>query len=961
MIPEKLGDYEVLAPLGDGGMGVVFRARHVTLKREVALKILNAHAVMEPEGRVRFQREAVLAARLSHPNLITIMDGGEADGILYLAMELIDGETLHRMIRRVAPIPWAQALALVSRMAAGLAHLHSQDILHRDIKPPNVMVSREGYVKLLDFGLARAVDSTLLTQAGSLVGTVPYLAPEIITGFPASTGSDLWSIGCIFYQLLTGETHIPIEPVSELLRAISQAPIIPPSNRRPEIPDAVSRLALSLLSRPIAGRPPSAQHLQEMADTLLADLANSNWEQELTPGFLDRVSRCAPVPPSARTIGATEVTPHLRRVPTPRDPLSRVPTPQNLRRRVPSSAHRSSPMFRKWKQDWRIPAAAMLLVVAVFTGLSFRGGSGPGAAPSPGPIGGIPDSNRASVFRQWHDLVSYLPALAEGGVGARRAMTELKTRSGMDMGQTPESWIQWFRLGQWLADPHRGAPPHFADWGTDLMDPIEEKVAIGYLGDGSRPSGAPLLSALVKSVGSRPNDGRCWLALGRALEQDNLPAGAQVAYTRALSALTPPGMGDMPTFVWTGFARALTVVPGRSIEREWCDWLPFGRSRLNCWTGLREVIGLHNPDLFVRLLRKAQELPPQDEIASLCLGRFQLEIQGQVAPALTTWTEALRRHPKCTELLECLAEFHAFRGNTDDLRHILIAVREVKTNLSLEINFLLNEPTVQSPIKQDTFELVPPAELLEHDLYRLLELGLYADAAQRVTEYLQLYPARQGYLGLLAAELLANGATDPRYFPCARKLLIGRRAPPITWDRMAGILSTKAGMPYMEELLAQATDDSAPAYLVGLIRALWLSRAGEYARSLDLAGPQLQATSPPRSVVGLFGEILARPLLAKALGQPVPTAALERAQVMNLPSGIHQDVLLALRTEDFKNGALLASQAFDRNATQSYWALVRIQCAYRSGNPEWKEWARRLKVNARAHRNGLWLLRSLPR
>jgi len=216
VIGKTLGHYEILAPLGAGGMGEVYRARDTRLGREVAVKVLSDELAGDSAFLARFDREARLLASVNHPNIATIHEIDEKDGVRFLALELIEGETLARRLSR-GVLPHDEALQICRQVAAALEAAHEKDIIHRDLKPGNVMLTRGNHVKVLDFGLAKEIpaedsedtgeDSTVLTQVGdgpAFVGTVPYMSPEQIRGEVLDQRTDIWAFGCLMYQLLTG-------------------------------------------------------------------------------------------------------------------------------------------------------------------------------------------------------------------------------------------------------------------------------------------------------------------------------------------------------------------------------------------------------------------------------------------------------------------------------------------------------------------------------------------------------------------------------------------------------------------------------------------------------------------------------------------------------------------------------------------------------------------------------------
>lgn len=203
MDPKRLGGYELRDVLGEGGMGTVYRAHDPTLDRPAAVKVIRAKALSE-EGKERFLREARASSKINHPNIITIYAAGEENGAPYMAMELIDGNTLREVID-AGGIDWRVSTRWVIQLLDALQRLHAEGIVHRDLKPENVMVTKDGVVKLMDFGLAHLTSSTAITQEGTTLGTVPYMSPEQVLGRKLDARSDLFSVATIFHEMLTGQ------------------------------------------------------------------------------------------------------------------------------------------------------------------------------------------------------------------------------------------------------------------------------------------------------------------------------------------------------------------------------------------------------------------------------------------------------------------------------------------------------------------------------------------------------------------------------------------------------------------------------------------------------------------------------------------------------------------------------------------------------------------------------------
>jgi serine/threonine-protein kinase len=256
-IGSQLGSHEIIALLGKGGMGEVYRARDLKLKREVAIKILPEEFSRDADRVSRFQREAEVLASLNHPNIAAIYDLQEANETRFLVLELVDGETLAERIRR-APMPVEEVLDVAMRISEALEAAHEKGIVHRDLKPANVKVTAEGKVKVLDFGLAKALEnaptnpglsnsptlSLAATKAGVILGTAAYMSPEQAKGVEADLRSDVFSFGCVLYEMLCRRQAFQGESVSEILAAVlirdADFNALPP-DLSPRIPDLLRR------------------------------------------------------------------------------------------------------------------------------------------------------------------------------------------------------------------------------------------------------------------------------------------------------------------------------------------------------------------------------------------------------------------------------------------------------------------------------------------------------------------------------------------------------------------------------------------------------------------------------------------------------------------------------------------------------------------------------------------------
>ncbi|MBD0330692.1 MAG: Stk1 family PASTA domain-containing Ser/Thr kinase [Thermoleophilia bacterium] len=241
--------YRIVRRLGSGGMATVYLAEDEVLGRRVAIKILNERYANDEQFVERFRREAKSAAGLSHPNIVSIYDRGEAEGTYYIAMEHLDGRTLKQLILARGPAPPHVAIDYTRQLLSALRFAHRNGIVHRDIKPHNVIVDAEGRAKVTDFGIARAAAASQMTEAGSIVGTAQYLSPEQARGGPLDHRSDLYSVGIVLYELLTGTLPFTGDsPVEVAMKHLSETPR-PPSERREGVPEELDLVVMRALAK----------------------------------------------------------------------------------------------------------------------------------------------------------------------------------------------------------------------------------------------------------------------------------------------------------------------------------------------------------------------------------------------------------------------------------------------------------------------------------------------------------------------------------------------------------------------------------------------------------------------------------------------------------------------------------------------------------------------------------------
>ncbi|HEX5467494.1 MAG TPA: Stk1 family PASTA domain-containing Ser/Thr kinase [Gaiellaceae bacterium] len=386
------GRYRIVRKLGSGGMANVYLAEDEDLGRRVAIKILNERYANDDLFIERFRREAKSAAALSHPNIVSVYDRGEAEGTYYIAMEVIEGRSLKELIMTRGPLPIVQALAYTHEMLEALRFAHRHGIIHRDIKPHNILIGER--LKVTDFGIARA-GASQMTEAGSIMGTAQYLSPEQARGAPVTASSDLYSVGIVLYEMLTGKVPFNGDSAIEIaMKHLNDAPK-PPSKLRPEIPDELDQVVLRALSKAPEDRYQSAEEFSEDLHRVEAGLPLAPGTAEAATALLTGVTV-----PLAGDGGSTEV---LSGTAVSRPPGT--PTPQAPRRPPPYEPgyyqEPPPPKRRRWL-PWLV--VALLLAAAgvagwyVFSQIQDQlAANEPVAVPS---VIGLKEQNAVNLIRE---------------------------------------------------------------------------------------------------------------------------------------------------------------------------------------------------------------------------------------------------------------------------------------------------------------------------------------------------------------------------------------------------------------------------------------------------------------------------------------------------------------------------------------------------------------------------------
>ena len=441
---KQLGRYEILDELGRGAMGVVFKARDPLIGRLVALKTITTLAADDPKVVERFWREAKAAGALQHANIVTIHDVGEADGVPFIAMEYLEGESLAALISRGAPVSLTEKVGYLVQTCRALQYAHRRGVIHRDIKPANIVLTVEGVIKVVDFGIARVSDGSK-TQTGTLLGTLGYMSPQQVRGKRADALSDIWSVGVVFYELLTGRRPFKGGNQADLMLSILHDEPVALSEALGGCPYQLETISRRTLAKNEANRYQSMEQLLLDFKSAWASM-HLNTPGEGAPAVLVQSAERefalqeaggrarAPMPLPGERLGprkppAQEARPSgLADAPKARE-IPAIPTGQSAERPAPStlapSASAPSPASRAWAMpDWAswqrgiaIFAAALVIVTIVLEAGRLRAHSSGSI-----PVSTASDSSEAPIPAE--TVASKLSPIVNGGSGAEKSTSE---------------------------------------------------------------------------------------------------------------------------------------------------------------------------------------------------------------------------------------------------------------------------------------------------------------------------------------------------------------------------------------------------------------------------------------------------------------------------------------------------------------------------------------------------------
>lgn len=379
------GRYRLIELLGQGGMATIYRAHDAQLGRDVAVKLLRPQYGRDPDFLARFRDEARSVAALSHPNIVQVFDYGEDESGPYIVMELVEGDDLASIIRDTGPLPPRQAARIAAEIAKALHAAHGRGIVHRDVKPSNVLVSRDGRVKVADFGIARALAESQLTLPGTTLGSVHYFSPEQARGEPATPASDVYALGIVLFEALTGQRPFTGDGAAAVAMARLQGPPPRPSDIRSSVPPALDAVVARAMAREPEARFASAASMANALEAYLADRPDAAVAAAAGAGGVAGAGGApAQIPPlGGETVASAAARPNVGRtmpyVPEAYADPDEVP---------PRPARRAASRYRDARDDpggtawgWIAGLLALLVLAAVafvvFQLLTSEGGAGP--------------------------------------------------------------------------------------------------------------------------------------------------------------------------------------------------------------------------------------------------------------------------------------------------------------------------------------------------------------------------------------------------------------------------------------------------------------------------------------------------------------------------------------------------------------------------------------------------------
>jgi serine/threonine protein kinase len=796
-MPQTLGPYEILGPLGAGGFGTVYRARQGGLDREVALKVLNDGAAESRDVVARFKREMRLSASLSHPNLVKVYDGGYHDGVAFIAMELVEGPTLEDRLNEGVLLPLEETIRIATAIARALAYLHSREILHRDLKPANVLLGTE--VKVADFGLARRMNATQLTAENVLLGTLIYLAPECLQFGQSTRASDLWAFGGILYWMLTGLQHVTGESYSQLLVAINSDRIVPPSELNPAIPVLLSDVVMSMLERDPFKRLSSVQNVEQLLESL------------------------QPARPALRPLTAVrEAFPRLHRAGLA---AALTALTAGLALVGATLTHRPAP------EKSPSPVARVL------------------QGPSPVPRATLqPESEiKGAYFDRWKRIASDVDAVAQGRPPPSM-LSRWQRLTGLSL--SARGWAYWVKLGRWLEARGEGDPP-------DLKQMEFDELALQPLKDLKGPIGAEFYQTAIAMMPGAGTNGPMWLILGYLLELDGLKAESTIAYRRAFALKGRLSPGWKVPIELDALNRAVQSPATADPAKEYWEWTgPSPRQDLLV-PKLISDIKPKAPQVYAAILERGIE---NDATMSLCaqlLADYYSVDCHDMGRALRVAEAAVKRNPTIIPLRSYAAGFMALQGRGREALSMALRLPRSDVNRRM-ITLASTRADDGSPDSKFTDEDWSRDRTVAIEIVRLLKTN--REKAFELAREAQRRGLLESPLwGFTRLALVGAGFHDPVLSHFLE--MIVRSWDFLAGSAMVGGLLTDEGRPLLEKLLSMDWDPKTNAVYITALRSLYLSRTGQHGLAMQELRKVVTDSDMAKRVEAIVLEVATRPAL----------------------------------------------------------------------------------------------------
>jgi hypothetical protein len=947
-------DFALGAELGRGMMGVVYRARQLSLKREVALKVVSERMLLlhDTEDVLRrFEREVRALIAVSHPNIVRVYDVGREEGVPWVAMELVDGAPLSMLMRESGAMPVDHALHIVRQLADALAACHEKGILHRDVKPGNVLVDEHGSVKLMDFGLAKDSGASFLTHADAFVGTPRYAAPEMFESPAVTVAADVYSLGVILHELLGGQPAYPGLTKENMVFRVLEGPQ-PLAPLRPELPQKLTAFVDRMLAREADARPGAA----ELVAAIDSGALGVQYAGKTGRIALLAIEEEAP-PPAPRS-------PPSRPVVNPRSRSSGfVSAPGVIERAAPRGV-----LFAA------VTGAALLALIGGWIATrpepapvaSARPAAPPSAQESPR----APAARRAPryppLFARWREFEGELHALNGADAVAREAIARIRRAVPLELGPGPEPWIHWIELGRWLGgEGPRDRPPRYARAAAGSMDLATFRMLQSDLKNLARCFGPRLVSVALREAGRWPADGRAWVLLGHALAQESAAAEAREAYRWAVSVLPVrsadrPPSGDGVVFEematlrnaayahWLALAHALLERPEMDLARGW--WAHEPGVLPDAWNALAHALR-GRPELLDQVLARA----PRDETGRQSLelerGRWRA-LEGDGEAALRIWTASFQADRKRFTTYMTVVEHMLDRGRVAEARAFAGRPASVEAELMLRA---LEEPD-RAPA-DDTRPFNPRLRFIE--LGRMISAGRLGEADALMRRHGEGVEGGWHTEAAASFALLGAGAKSALWARTASELLTGAPYDVDGWLEAAGDLATPAGGPHLE-IAATATAKAWPASPIPhLARAVWASRQDRHAVALDALAKARAVDRTGLLPAHAVLEVLARPVLMRGIGRQSDEEVVSRALADPGPDDpVAGPIWAALREWRLGDALERARRARELEPHVHAWTLVMLACALIEGPKDrFRKWETEALDSARISAGPVWRMR----